>query len=376
MIVAGELSGDAHAAKLVKSLREIAPETQFEFYGAASFKLREAGVEAIVNADDLAITGIPEIARALPMFLSAFKKLKREALRRKTDAVVLVDFPEFNLKLAKSLKKAGLKVIYYISPQIWAWRKYRLSTIKKYVDLLITILPFEKDWYRSHGVCHVEYVGSPLAREVHSELSKEEFCRKHRIDPARPLAALLPGSRSKEISKILPEMLRTAEEMSISDDSLQFAVALASTRSIDEVKTAAAKVNFDLRKLLIIQGETYDLLNAADVAAVASGTATLEAAIIGTPFAIVYKSSNFNYKLMRPLIDIEHFGLVNLIAGKRIVKEFIQEDFSAENLSLELLRLFRPDDNSEMRVQLAEVSEMLGHGGASKRAAEAIMKII
>jgi Lipid A disaccharide synthetase len=168
MIVAGEASGDMHAAKLVSALREAAPDIAFTFFGATGPHLRDAGVETVVRADDLSIVGLLEIARALPTFLGAFQRLKAAAAVRHADAVILVDFPDFNLKLAKSLKKKGLKVFYYISPQLWAWRKYRIRTIRKYVDLLITILPFEKDWYAGHGVTHVEYVGSPLAREVHA----------------------------------------------------------------------------------------------------------------------------------------------------------------------------------------------------------------
>src|SRR5215211_5298111 len=162
MMVAGEASGDAHAAKLAGALRELAPEIKFEFFGATGKKMRDAGVETIVKSDNLSIVGLPEIARALPMFLKVFQKLKRSATQRKTDAVILVDFPDFNLKLAKVLKKQGIKIIYYISPQLWAWRKYRVKTIKTSVDLVLTILPFEKDWYREHGFEQVEYVGSPL----------------------------------------------------------------------------------------------------------------------------------------------------------------------------------------------------------------------
>ncbi len=200
------VSGDAHAAKLAAALRDAAPETRFEFFGATGEKMREAGVETIVNADQLAIVGLPEIARALPMFWRTFKTLKAAAIEKKPDAVILVDFPDFNLKLAKSLHKLGTKVVYYISPQLWAWRKYRAKTIANSVDLLLTILPFEKDWYAARGISHVEYVGNPLAKEVHSELTKAQFCAKHNLDANRPLIALLAGSRHKEIVKILPGM--------------------------------------------------------------------------------------------------------------------------------------------------------------------------
>ncbi len=378
IIVAGEASGDAHAAKLVNALRATAPETSFEFFGAVSHQMREAGVEEIVNADDFSIVGLPEIARALPMFWKAFRQLKNEAVRRKPDAVILVDFPDFNLKLAKSLKKKGFKVIYYISPQLWAWRKYRVKTIAKYVDLLLAILPFEKDWYAAQGISHVEYVGNPLAMEVYSKLSKSEFCNKYNLDDNKPIIALLPGSRHKEIVRILPEMLETACLMAEKNRDLQFVIALSSTRKLTEVQTAIEQLTIKgltlPKNLLTVQNETRESLNAADVSAVTSGTATLETAIIGTPLAIVYKGSPLNYKLLRPLIKVEHFGLVNLIARERIAREFIQNDFTPQILSEELFRLLEPETNRQMREKLSAVVKTLGRGGASRRAAAAIMR--
>ncbi len=376
--MAGEASGDAHAAKLVKAMRELLPEADLEFFGAAGPRLRGVGVEAIVPADELSIVGLPEIAKALPNFLKAFRDLRNAAVKRKADAVILVDFPEFNLKLAKSLKKRGLKVIYYISPQLWAWRKYRIRSIRDHVDLLLTILPFEKDWYAKHGVFNIEYVGSPLAREVHADSSKEEFCERHGLFPDKPIISLLPGSRHKEIVRILPIMIEAASLMIKRINEIQFVIAAASARNRKEIESALLEVkNSGLRlpvMLLTVDDETYDALNASDAGAVASGTATLETGIIGTPMAIVYKTSGFNYKLMRPLISVEHFGLINLIAGERVARELIQDDFSAATLSAELFRLLDPIENSLMREQLKEAADKLGHGGASKRAAKAILK--
>src|ERR1044071_4733743 len=207
MIVAGEESGDAHAASLVRGLRERAPEARFEFFGSTGARLRgagggsrmrEAGVEAVVREDDLAITGVLEIARALPRFASAYRSLKRAALTRRPDAVVLVDWPDFNLALARALHRRGLRVVYYISPQLWAWRAHRVRQVRRDVDLLLTILPFERDWYAARGVTHVEFVGHPLAGAVHPRLTRAEFRARHGLDPAEPVVALLPGSRRKE----------------------------------------------------------------------------------------------------------------------------------------------------------------------------------
>jgi lipid-A-disaccharide synthase len=332
--------------------------------------MREEGVEAVIMSDELAIVGLPEIARALPMFLRSFRRLKRAAVDRKPRAAVLVDFPDFNLKLAKSLKRLGITVIYYISPQLWAWRSYRVRTIRKYVDLMITILPFEKDWYKSRGIANVEYVGNPLATEVRPDMGKQEFCAKHELDPERLIIALLPGSRRKEISRILRVMLEACEQISKSRPEIQFVIAAADGQNAATIRQIAGSA------WKVVVRETYELLNSANAAAVTSGTATLEAAIIGTPMAVVYKTSQLNYALLRPLISVEHFGLVNLTAGKRISKELIQDDLTPESLSAELFKLLDPEQNEQSRAELAEATEKLGHGGASKRAAEAILRAL
>jgi lipid-A-disaccharide synthase len=379
MIVAGEASGDLHAAKLVRALREAAGERETEFFGSAGPLMRAAGVEPVVASDELSIVGLLEIGRALPMFIGAFRRLTSAARERKPDVAILVDFPDFNLKLAKSLKRQGINVVYYISPQLWAWRSYRVAIIRKYVDLMITILPFEKAWYAEQGVTNVEYVGSPLAKEVHPSRSKVEFCTAHDIDPERPIVALLPGSRHKEIVRILPKMIEVAIEMAKQRSDVQFIIALASEKSLPDVKRilhTAEKRSTLPESLFIIAGETFDVLNASDTAAVTSGTATLETAIIGTPMAIVYKTSAINYKLLRPLITVEHFGLVNLIAGERVATEMIQSEFTPLALSRELFQLLEPERNKAVRMQFGETTKKLGSGGASARAAKAIMSLL
>ncbi len=378
MVVAGEMSGDRHAAKLVDALQIERPD--LSFFGSAGLLMRESGVEAIIEADELSVIGLPEIAAALPMFIRAFRALVHAAEVRKPDCVILVDFPDFNLKLAKALKKRGFKVVYYISPQLWAWRKYRVRTIKKHVDLLLSILPFEKDWYAKQGIEHIEYVGSPLAREVHASMSREEFRSQHSFSNDTKLVALLPGSRRKEVTKILPAMLESVRMMLNADATLEFCLALADERlaeSVDEAIELAFENQPELKKKLnVVSGETYNILNASDAAAVASGTATLETGIIGTPMAIVYKATALNYKLLRPLIDVEHFGLINLIAEERVAKEFIQDDFTPPTLADELFRLLEPETNKKVREDLGTATDKLGHGGASKRAAEAVLKLI
>jgi len=376
MIVTGEASGDGHGAKLVRELRHIAPSQEIGFFGAAGPKLRDAGVEAVVESDELSIVGLLEIGRALPVFLRAFKKLVKAAVERRPDAVVLIDFPEFNLKLSKALKKRGLTVIYYITPQVWAWRKYRAKALARDTDLLLTILPFEKKWFNDNGVKSVEYVGSPLAREVHATESKEGFCARHGLDPTRPIISLLPGSRHKEIIRILPVMLRSMALIAKRSPEAQFILAAAREKDLKDCRDAIAAIDADVSRLKVVVGETYNVLNASDAAEVTSGTATLEAGVIGVPMAIVYKTSKINYGIFMPMISVEHFGLINLIAEKRVVKEMIQDDFTAETVSAEMIRLLDADVNRQVREELRIAAEKLGHGGASKRAAEAILRSI
>lgn len=380
MIVAGEESGDAHAAALVGALRERAPATRFEFFGSTGERLREAGVESVVREDDLAITGLLEIARALPRFVNAYRALKRAAVEREPVAVVLVDWPDFNLALARSLHRRGIKVIYYISPQLWAWRSHRIRQVRRDVDLLLTILPFEREWYGARGVSHVEFVGHPLAGVVHPRYGREEFCARHDLDPAKPIIALLPGSRRKELERHLPIMLDAAARISWgANPDAQFVVALAERRTSAEVDalTKSRCPGSGMPQVLRVVGhETREALAASDAAAVCSGTATLEAALTNTPLVVVYKESALNWHTLGRLIKVEHYGLVNLIAGGRIAPELLQGDFTGKRLAGELLSLLDPERNAEARARLREATARLGEGSASLRAADAILRAL
>ena len=380
MIVAGEPSGDAHAASLVRALHEAAPDVQLEFFGSTGRLMREAGVETVVDSDNLAIMGILEVARVFPRFLRAFRQLKQVAIERRPDAVILVDWPEFNLRLARALHRRGLRIIYYISPQVWAWRSYRVRSLRRDIDLLLSILPFEKDWYAARGMNEVEFVGHPLAGEVHARVDRAEFFRQMKLDPRLPVISLLPGSRRKEVERILPPMLEAAALISARRPEVQFVVAVAPSRTSDEVRDivrAQRATPMPLPSCLhIISGQSREALAAADVAAVASGTATLEAALLGTPMVIVYKESTINWHTLGSLITSEHYGLVNLIADDRIVTELMQNELNGEKLAAELLALLDEDRNAAMRTRLHEVAEKLGEGGASRRAAEAILEAL
>lgn len=376
MIVAGEASGDAHGAALVRALHETAPQTEFEFFGATGRKMRAAGIAATINSDELAIMGLWEVGRALPAFWHAFAELKRAAETRRPAAAILIDWPDFNLRLARWLHRRRIPVIYYISPQLWAWRSYRVRNIQRDVNLLLSILPFEKDWYATRGVTHVEYVGHPLTGEVHAEFNRDEFCRQNDLDPARPLVALLPGSRHKEVVRILPPMLDAAAIIRRQRADVQFVLVVAPNRSEEEARQIVSAHRSPIDSLRIVHHQTRGALAAADVAAVASGTATLEAALLGTPMAIVYKESAVNWHALGSLITTEHFGLVNLIAGRRLATELIQDDFTGETLARELISLLEPERNRSMRAELEEVSKRIGEPGASSRAAKAIIEFI
>ncbi len=374
MMVAGEDSGDRHAASLVKSLKNRLPGQKIEFFGAAGKEMREASVEPTVDSDDFGIFGVGETIKALPMFLGVMKRLEDLAIERKPDLVILVDFPEFNLKLAKRLKKKRFKIVYYISPQLWAWRGYRVRGVRKYVDLLLATLPFEKGWYEDRGVSHVRYVGNPLAGKVAHKLEPAEFRRQHGIGPDRKLIAFLPGSRASEIERNFPVMLAAARLLNAERDDLRFCVGLAPSRSELAVARIIESDSGGTGSVLVVKDQTYDLLNAADAAVVASGTATLEAAIIGTPQVIVYRSTALNYVLMRPLVSVSNFGLANLIAGKTVFRELIQYQFSPQAVAEELRRLLEPGVNAELRSEASLIREKIGTANAADRAAEEIAK--
>jgi len=367
--------------QLVRALRDVAPETEFDFFGAAGRLMRAEQVKMVVDSDQLAIMGIVEVGRVLPRFIKAFRALKRAAFELQPHAVILVDWPEFNLRLARALHRRGLKVIYYISPQLWAWRPKRVSSIQRYVDLLLSILPFEADWYKERGVTHVEYVGHPLAGEVKPRFSRLEFCLRQQLDPQRPIISFLPGSRLKELQRILPPMLEAVKEINHKQPDVQCVLCVAPSRTIEETRRIIARQNGTnllggFETLKIIHGETREALGASDASAVASGTATLEAALVGTPMVIVYKESSINWHTLGRLITVEHFGLVNLVAGERVVTELMQNDLTGSQLTEELLGLLDKDRNSALRQRLQEVAERLGDSGASERAARIVLEAL
>lgn len=379
MIVAGEASGDAHAAALVNALHAADPDTKLEFFGATGPLMRAAGVDSVVQSDELSILGLLEIGNALPKFWGAYKSLKRAAVERKPDAVILVDWPDFNLKLARALHRRGLRIIYYISPQLWAWRSYRIHSLRRDVDLMLSILPFEQDWFAQRGMTQVEYVGNPLAGKVHARYDREEFCRLNNLDSKRPIVALLPGSRHNELTNILPPMLDAAALIARDHPQVQYTIVVAPGRSPDEATQIIANRKKDLSlppALKIIENQTREALAAADVAAIASGTATLEAGLLGTPMVVVYKESVINWHTLGRLTHPEHYGLVNLLSGRRMMTELIQNDLNGKRLATEIISLLDPKRNQALRLQLRELAQSLGESDASRMAAECVLAAI
>jgi lipid-A-disaccharide synthase len=370
MIVAGEPSGDAHAAALVNALRK--KSSQIEYFGATGPLMRAAGVETVVNSDELAIMGILEVAQVFPKFVAAFRTLKAAAIERQPDAVVLVDWPEFNLRLASSLHRRGIRVIYYISPQLWAWRPRRINRINRDVDLLLSILPFEAEWYKARGVDHVEFVGHPLAGEVRARIGREEFCSQHGLDPRKPIVSFLPGSRRKELERILPPMANAIRKLKETHPEIQPVIVVAPSRTIEETKQILSSLN----SITMVHGQTREALAASDAAAIASGTATLEGALLETPMVVVYKESAVNWHTLGRLITVPHYGLVNLVAGSEIATELMQKDLTADNLVQELIKLLDPKRNETARVELRRVGNLLGESGASERAADLVLKFL
>lgn len=373
MIVAGEASGDKHGAHLVEAMRTLRPDLRLEFFGAGGDEMRAAGVETIVDVRELAIMGALEIAAALPKFLRVFKQLREAAQQRHPDAVILIDWPEFNLRLAKKLKRDGQRIFYYISPQVWAWRSYRVNAIKRDVERMLVILPFEQDYYQKAGV-KVEYVGHPLLDSVRVTASRAEFCSRHKLDPERPIVAMLPGSRRKEVAYILPPMIEAARELQQTRPDLQIVIALAPTIAQEQIELITSQYQLPSNSLLITN-DTYNAIAAAELAIVASGTATLETAIIGTPLIVVYKASALNWRIFWPLINVPFVGMPNLIAGREIAPELLQDSLTGSKLAACIAEFVNDEARLiQARRDLEEVKNKLGECEASRRAAQCLLE--
>ncbi len=373
MIVAGEASGDLHGANLIRAMHRL--DSSLEFYGIGGPKMKAAGVRQIADAADMAVVGLTEVFSKLGMILGVMKRLKKSLLVERPALVILIDYPDFNMPLAKAASKKGIKVFYYISPQVWAWRRGRIGQIKKYVTKMAVILPFEEDMYHQAGVDAV-FVGHPLLDVVKTGYTRPEALHKFDLKDGKITVGILPGSRLSEVTKLLPEMLKTALILKDVLPTVQFVLPLADTLDQDYIAEVLKPYQEEL-DIKIIHDEIYDVLAICDAAMVASGTATLETALIGTPLIIVYKMSPFSYLMGRLFVDVSHIGLANIIAGRTIVPELIQSDANPEGMARELLAILTNEERKrQIRKDLSEIREKLGTPGAAQRTAQLALEIM
>ncbi len=375
MIVAGEASGDLHGAHLVKAMRRHEPD--LVFYGMGGVELTAAGVELLYDAKKLAVVGAFEVLAHLPDIITAQRILKKRMKEDRPCLLVLIDFPDFNLMLAKKAKKLGIPIFYYISPQVWAWRSGRVKTIGRLVDRIGVILPFEEQFYRDRGV-QAHYVGHPLLDSVKVEMSRDAFCRRYEIDPDHKIVGLLPGSRKKEISALLPTFLEAAKRMQQKyQKHIVFLISLASTITEEDLQENGLDAYRQFVDIRIVRQNRYDMMAACDAVVAASGTVTLELAILNTPMVVVYKVSPQTYYLGKLLIKITYFSLVNLIAEAPVVPELLQDQGNPGSIEVELaFLLFDEYTRHKMQEGLSLVRQRLGEPGASENAARLALQIM
>ena len=364
-ILAGEVSGDTHGAGLVRALKAL--DADVEFLGFGGPQLRGVSGDKMLDwIDEAGVLGLWEVLKMYGWFRKKMSEALAQVAAEKPDAVILIDYPGFNLRFAKALRRAGYRgsIIYYISPQVWAWKKGRVSTMAKLLDLMICIFPFEKDLYEKSGLRTV-FAGHPMvdrAKAQHRGWNRE-----------KNMVGFFPGSRVNEIKRLFPEMLKTAKLIKEARPGTRFAVSAANQKLANLMREMMEDAGMPEAVRWIEVGTSTDLMQRATVAAVASGTATLEAACFGLPYVLVYKVNALTYRVGKAVVKIEHLGIVNILAGETVVREMIQHEFKAKSLAQELLRLLQDDAAREaLTKRLAEVVATLGEGGAYRRAAEAV----
>ncbi|WP_225413770.1 lipid-A-disaccharide synthase [Stigmatella hybrida] len=371
LVVTGEASGDAHAAELVAALQARRPDLRF--FGMGGARLASHGVELLYSAQEVSVMGITEVLPKIPRILQILKGLAEAAAARRPACAILVDIPDFNLRLAAKLKALGIPVAYYISPMIWAWRRGRVKTIRKLVDRMLCILPFEEEFYRESGV-NARYVGSPVVEQVPAPESPSTFRQRLGLRPEAPTLALLPGSRMSEVRRLLPDMVSAAQQLAHERPGLQIVVPVAPTIPREEITS-----RFEGSGLspTLVEGRAPEVVGASDAAIVASGTAVLEAGLMQRPLVVVYRVSLITYWVGRMMLKVAHVALVNLLAGRRLVPELLQGDMKPERIAAEVRRVWVPGAPREEMIQgLEEVRGRLGGPGAAVRAAEAVLELL
>lgn len=362
-IIAGEASGDLHGANLMKALQETDGEAQFRFWGGD--KMQAIAGQPVKHIRELAFMGFAEVVANLRTILKNIAFCKDDIVAYKPDAVILIDYPGFNLKIAEFAHQQGIKVMYYISPQVWAWKKNRVFKIRKWVEKMYVILPFEKDFYKEYDY-DVEYVGHPLLDELNNRTDDPSFLSSNNLDPDKKIIALLPGSRGQEVKRMLSVMLSVIGGFT----SYQFVIAASPTLPESDFEEAVKK------GVKVIRGQTYELLAHSHAALVTSGTATLETALMEVPQVVCYKGSFISYQIAKRLVDVPYISLVNLIMEKECVKELIQEELNTQNVKEELQKILDGEAREQMMNDYRELKVKLGGIGASKRAAESMTKFL
>ncbi|HXG90090.1 MAG TPA: lipid-A-disaccharide synthase [Vicinamibacterales bacterium] len=369
MLSCGEASGDLYAGALVEALRSREPEV--EVFGLGSDRFQAAGGHLVGDFHNLAVTGLMEAVRVLPQSYAMYRKLVQAARDQQPDVLVLVDYPDFNFRLMGAVRRLGVPIVYYVSPQLWAWRAGRIQTMKALVDRVLPIFPFEEAMYVAEGM-DVRFVGHPLIDLALSPEPREALIGELGLDPARPIVALLPGSRRNELQRLVPVLAAAVPRIASAVVGTQFIVA----RAPNLPDSFFAPFQGSGAPVRIVEGRTDDVLAASDAVITASGTATVQTALHGKPMVVVYRLSPMTYKLGKPLVRVSMYSMVNLVAGERIVEELIQEACTPEAVAHEAVELLTNADRvTDMKEQLAIVRERLGGSGASGRAADAVLEV-
>jgi len=364
MIVTGEASGDLHGAALVRSMLRIDPSLRF--YGIGGENLGAAGIDIVARSSDMAVVGLTEVLSKLGYILKVRRRLKQLLQAGTTDLVILVDYPDFNMPLAKVAKRLGVKVFYYISPQVWAWRRGRIHQLARYVDRMAVIFPFETSVYEKVPL-DVRFVGHPLLDAVGRKYSRHEALKQFGLADGETTVGILPGSRESEVVRILPAMVETAKILKKRLPAVQFVLPLADTLEYDFVSHIIRQHDADVT---IVRNSVYDVVGISDIAMVASGTATLETALLETPMIVVYKVSPFSYLMGKMIVHVDNIGMVNIIAGKTVVPEFIQGEANASHMADALYEILTDSSRMDaMKEELTKIREKLGQPGAAGRAA-------
>jgi len=359
-----------YAARLAT---EIKSRLNVEIFGMGGDQMRSAGVDVITDYSEVSVLGITEILAHLPQLIRAMRKLVSAARKRKPALAILTDFPGFHLRLARKLKPLGIRNVYYVCPQFWAWRPWRVRVVRRRFAKALCIFPFEDKFYADAGV-PTKFIGHPLVGTVHATQSRAQFAQQQGLDPTRPIVTLLPGSRAGEIARHLPTMLAACAELKKKHRELSFVIAVAPGIDLSQIHRQVTDSNVCAT---VVEDQTYNALAAADAALICSGTATIEATLLDVPMLVVYKVTPITAALAKPLVRTKFFSMVNLIAGRQVVTELIQNDFTPHSAANELHRLLTSSDaRQSLRAGLAEVREKLGPPGAVARAAEEIVALL